>query len=1185
MNLNLKQSLLALLFLINITVTAQVGIGNTDPKAALDISATNVATPNNTDGILIPRIDEFPAVNPTAAQNGMLVFVTGNGTPTKGFYYWDQSTNSWITVTDGIGAQVIDDLIDGKSDISSVFLGFNAGFNDDGNDNKNVSIGYRSLQDNTIGHENTATGYRSLYLNTEGIRNVAIGTYSLNSNSTGGYNTASGFSSLYSNTTGSQNTANGAYSLDSNYTGSFNTANGSYSLYSKTSGNYNTASGHSSLNRNTIGSFNTAYGSSSLQFNTTGSSNVAIGYRAGYNELGSNVLYIENTDADEHNALIYGNFGTNNTTVGNFLRINGELQLGTTFANRYRMPTARGSANQILQTNGFGQVSFVDATAVGTDNQDLTLTTNTLNLTNDATTVDLSGYLDNTDNQNLTGATLTGTSLQIDVQNGASTTVDLSGLQDGTGTDNQDLTLATNTLSLTNDATTVDLSGYLDNTDNQNLTGATLTGTSLQIDIQNGSSTIVDLIGLQDGNTQNTLDQAYNEGGLGVGRSITATNGAVTIAGEDGLLITGTFGSGESATISGAGTRMFFNPRKSAFRAGYVESNNWNDNLIGDYSFATGYNNQARDFASMAFGKNTTASGAISTSFGILTGATGAHSVAFGHSSESSGTDSSAFGHNTIAASFGETAVGNYNALAAVSPNVYDVNAPSFTVGIGATAGQRRNGLEVFNNGKVRINSVYFLPTIAGTLGQIMKMNSSSQVVFADPTTVGTDNQNLTGATLTGTSLQIDIQNGTSTTVNLSSLQDGNSQNTLDQAYNEGGSGAGKTINAINGAVTISGEDGIMVKGLTGIGDVISESGSGSRMFFNPRIGAFRAGDVRGNFGSFDNSVWNQINVGSYSFAGGINTLASGEASTAFGTITSATGDDSFAIGNLTTASGDISTSMGANTVASGNYSTAMGFYTLASLVNETAIGKSNKTGSFGRLFVIGNGSDSSSRSNAFEVFNTGEVTINEEYSLPTIDGSTNQIMQTNGSGQVSFVDATSLGTDNQNLTGATLTGASLQIDIQNGASTTVDLAPMLPVDVATFAAARMIISANQSFTGNGWGKINFDTVSFDLTTNFNTTNTRFNVTTAGIYRINGSFHSNATSSSTSSFGIAVYVNGTLNKRVQMSHYGNGLIQRDVSSLIDLAASDKIEIYIYHTGAITINSNGGKTSFEIERIR
>jgi hypothetical protein len=120
-----------------------------------------------------------------------------------------------------------------------------------------------------------------------------------------------------------------------------------------------------------------------------------------------------------------------------------------------------------------------------TDAQDLTLTTNTLSLTNDGTAVDLSGYLDNIDAQTVS---LTGTTLAISNGNN----VDLSSLQDGIGTDAQDLSLITNTLSLTNDGTPVDLSGYLDNTDAQTVS---LTGTTLAI--SNGNT--ADLSSLQDG--------------------------------------------------------------------------------------------------------------------------------------------------------------------------------------------------------------------------------------------------------------------------------------------------------------------------------------------------------------------------------------------------------------------------------------------------------------------------------------------------------------------------------------------------------------------------------------------------------------------------------------------------------------------------------------------------------------
>ena len=177
--------------------------------------------------------------------------------------------------------------------------------------------------------------------------------------------------------------------------------------------------------------------------------------------------------------------------------------------------------------------------------QDLSLTGNTLSLSSDATTVDLSAYLDDTqlteaqvdayvaNNGYLTSFTevdgdvtneiqdlsLTGNDLTI-TNNGSATTIDLSGYLDNT--DAQDLDLSGNTLSLTNDATTVDLSAYLDNTDAQNLTltgndltidngntvdlsafadntdeqdltAATLTGTVLEIEIENGASVSVDL--------------------------------------------------------------------------------------------------------------------------------------------------------------------------------------------------------------------------------------------------------------------------------------------------------------------------------------------------------------------------------------------------------------------------------------------------------------------------------------------------------------------------------------------------------------------------------------------------------------------------------------------------------------------------------------------------------------------
>ncbi len=84
-------------FMFQIAI-AQVGIGTTSPSASLDIQSSNQSTPANTDGLLIPKIDEFPASNPGANQDGMLVYASGNGTPIKGFYFWDNTTVSWVNV-------------------------------------------------------------------------------------------------------------------------------------------------------------------------------------------------------------------------------------------------------------------------------------------------------------------------------------------------------------------------------------------------------------------------------------------------------------------------------------------------------------------------------------------------------------------------------------------------------------------------------------------------------------------------------------------------------------------------------------------------------------------------------------------------------------------------------------------------------------------------------------------------------------------------------------------------------------------------------------------------------------------------------------------------------------------------------------------------------------------------------
>ena len=163
------------------------------------------------------------------------------------------------------------------------------------------------------------------------------------------------------------------------------------------------------------------------------------------------------------------------------------------------------------------------------------------------------------------------------------------------------------------------------------------------------------------GSNIGSLDQAYDFGGAGNGKTITADAGAVTIDGTDGLVSTGVYTSGAIAP-SGPGTRMVWNPRKAAFRAGDVDGTQWDDENIGIRSVAFGLRTTASGNSSSAFGQfstasgdvatafgRSTASGLFSTSFGVLSTASGDYSTVFGVSTDSTGNISTAFGYNTTA--------------------------------------------------------------------------------------------------------------------------------------------------------------------------------------------------------------------------------------------------------------------------------------------------------------------------------------------------------------------------------------------------------------------------------------------------------------------------------------------------------------------------------------------------------
>ena len=204
----ISKLVLALSILITLSVTAQQGINY---KALIKDGGGNVVANQAItvqfiiyEGVALTNNVYQETHNPNTDANGIVIVNIGEGAVGSGVYAtidWgsdnhylnvqintgggltDMGTTQFMAVPYALNAanaaSKIDELADGKSDSdgtdngSSVYLGINAGLNDDGTDNRNVAVGVNAGR-STQGNQSVAVGFGAGQT-AQGISCVAMG--------------------------------------------------------------------------------------------------------------------------------------------------------------------------------------------------------------------------------------------------------------------------------------------------------------------------------------------------------------------------------------------------------------------------------------------------------------------------------------------------------------------------------------------------------------------------------------------------------------------------------------------------------------------------------------------------------------------------------------------------------------------------------------------------------------------------------------------------------------------------------------------------------------------------------------------------------------------------------------------------------------------------------------------------
>jgi len=479
----------------------------------------------------------------------------------------------------------------------------------------------------------------------------------------------------------------------------------------------------------------------------------------------------------------------------------------------------------------------------------------------------------------------------------------------------------------------------------------------------------------------------------------------------------------DTAYVIDTTAQMLWYPLKEAFLSGKILVENGDS--IGQNSWATGYVSKSIGDYSQALGYQARAFGNNSTAIGYYANAIGNNSYAFGNYSTAIDSGSYAIGSGAKATGLRSFAIGSDgvdSAGLATNPTIA-IGDYSYAFGMGCVA----NDIGSFAFGtQDSASGSYSL-----AMGYKSVANSSNAIAIGNNAYAG----GFYGFGSTAIGMYPSATGFSSVSIGRGTRAIGS----YSLAMGRNTEASGLTSTVFGYATTASGDYS------TAMGNTSTASGD-----YSTAIGSNCIASDDWSFAQGKGCSADDIST----IAMGSNSHATQNYAVAIGASNNSSGYSSVSLGQSNTASGYYSLAMGLGNSSTGVRSFASGSYVTAQSYNSFVFGRYNivsgTTNSWidtEALFVIGNGSSTSSRSNAMTIIKNGNVGIGTAYpgnhrlsvesSNPGVSGSTVYVKNSSSSGLAMIIENSNLASsDNVFLVSTKGTGDIVRFDSYHGNNT-----------------------------------------------------------------------------------------------------------------------------------------------------